>query len=132
MHTLALTRSLAGTTPTNQLGQTGTFSTSLNVNFTAQTATFGPSTFTFLSDSWSFLGGTTPIQITPGKGAFIDQVTTGTCSGSTCAGTAVLGKTGIFMGPLGNHLGVAFQAVTTSGPVAHAQTAKIFSCAPSC
>jgi len=125
---------VAGTTPTNQLGQTGTFSTSLSVNFTAQTATFGPSSFSFPSDSWSFAGGTTAIQITPGKGAFIDQVTTGTCSGSTCLTStpASLGKTGIFMGPAGDHLGVSFSAKTDSGPTAHAQTAKIFSCAPSC
>ncbi|MBY0269504.1 MAG: FecR family protein [Burkholderiales bacterium] len=125
---------VAGTTPTNQLGQTGTFSTSLTVNFTAQTATFGPSSFSFPSDSWSFAGGTTAIQIAPGKGAFIDQVTTGTCSGSTCLTStpASLGKTGIFMGPAGDHLGVSFSAKTTSGPTAHAQTAKIFSCAPSC
>lgn len=125
---------VAGTTPTNQLGQSGTFSTSLTVNFTAQTATFGVSSFSFPSDSWSFSGGTTPIQINPGKGAFIDQVTTGTCSGSTCLTStpASLGKTGIFMGPAGDHLGVSFSAKTTSGPTAHAQTAKIFSCAPSC
>ena len=125
---------VAGTTPTNQLGQSGTFSTSLSINFTGQTAVFGSSSFSFASDTWTFAGGTTPIQIAAGKGAFIDQVTTGTCSGSTCLTStpAVLGKTGIFMGPLGDHLGVSFQAKTTSGPTAHAQTAKIFSCAPSC
>jgi len=126
---------VGGTTPTNQLGQTATsFSTSLTIDFTAKTATFGPTFFTFPSDSWSFLAGTTPIQIAAGKGAFIDQVTTGTCSGSTCSTStpAVLGKTGIFMGPSGDHIGVSFQAQTTSGPKAHAQTAKIFSCAPSC
>ncbi len=125
---------VAGTTPTNQLGQSGTFSTSLTVNFTAQTATFGASSFVFPSDTWSFAGGTTAIQISLGKGAFIDQVTTGTCSGSTCLTStpASLGKTGIFMGPAGDHLGVSFSAKTNSGPVAHAQTAKIFSCAPSC
>lgn len=125
---------VAGTTPTNQLGQTGTFTTSLTVNFTAQTATFGPSSFSFPSDSWSFPGGTAAIQISPGKGAFIDTVSTGTCSGSTCLTStpAALGRTGIFMGPAGDHLGISFQAITTSGPSAHAQTAKIFSCAPSC
>jgi len=126
---------VAGTAPTNQLGQTGTFSTSVTVNFTGQTVAFGTSSFNFpSSDSWSFPGGTTSIQIAPGKGAFIDQVVNGTCSGSTCLTStpAVLGKTGIFMGPTGDHLGVAFQARTTSGPTAHAQTAKIFSCAPSC
>ena len=126
---------VGGTTPTNQLGQTATsFSTSLTVDFTAQTATFGPTSFTFPSDSWTFLSGTTPIQISAGKGAFIDQVTTGTCSGSTCSTStpATLGKTGIFMGPSGDHLGVSFSAKTDSGPTAHAQTAKIFSCAPSC
>jgi hypothetical protein len=125
---------VAGTTPTNQLGQTGTFTTSLTVNFTAQTATFGASSFIFPSDSWTFAGGTTPIQIAPGKGAFIDQVTSGTCSGTTCLTStpASLGRTGIFLGPAGDHLGISFAAKTDSGPSAHAQTAKIFSCAPSC
>lgn len=125
---------VAGTTPTNQLGQSGTFSTSLTVNFTGQTVAFGSSTFSFASDTWTFAGGTTPIQIVAGKGAFIDQVTTGTCSGSTCLTStpAALGKTGIFMGASGDHLGIAFQATTTSGPAANAQTVKIFSCAPSC
>ena len=124
---------VGGTTPTNQLGQSGTFSTSATVNFTGQTVVFGPSSFNFPSDNWSFLGVNTPIQIRAGQGAFIDQVTTGTCSGSTCltGAPAVLGRTGIFMGPAGNHLGIAFSARTTSG-VASAQTAKIFSCAPSC
>ncbi len=51
---------------------------------------------------------------------------------STCSGTATLGKTGIFMGPSGDHLGVSFSAITNSGPTADAETAKIFSCAPSC
>ncbi len=126
---------VGGTTPTNQLGELATnFSSSLSVDFTARSANFGNTIFTFPSDTWSFAGGATAIQIAAGKGAFIDQVTTGTCTGS-CGGTngtpATLGKTGIFMGPLGDHLGVAFSATTTSGPIAHAQTAKIFSCAPS-
>ena len=74
------------------------------------------------------------LQTAAGKGAFIDLVVSGTCSGSTCATStpAVMGMTGIFMGPLGDHLGVAFQARTTSGPAASAQTTKILSCAPSC
>lgn len=126
---------VAGTTPTNQLGQTGTFSTSATVDFTGKTITFVSSSFVFPSDSWSFLtSGTTSLQSVAGKGVFIDLVVTGSCSGTTCStGTpAVLGMTGIFMGPQGDHLGVAFQARTTSGPTASAQTTKILSCAPSC
>jgi len=125
---------VGGTTPTNQLGQTGTLSTSLSINFTAQTATFGATTLTFPSDTWSFGSSTTSsIMSVAGKGAYIDQTTTGTCSGSTCSTStpATLGKTGIFMGANGDHLGVSFSAVT-SGSTAHAQTAKVFSCAPSC
>ncbi len=124
---------VGGTTPTNQLGQTGSFSTSLTVNFTAQTVAFGASSFSFSPDVWSFPGTTTTaIQFRPGQGAFIDTVATGTCSGTNCGTSlATLGMTGIFMGPSGDHLGVAFSATTTSGPIAHAQTAKIFSCAPS-
>ena len=126
---------VAGTTPTNQLGQTGTFFTSATVDFTGKTITFDPSSFNFpLSDNWSFASGTTSLQSVAGKGVFIDLVVSGTCSGSTCftSTPAVLGMTGIFMGTQGDHLGVAFQARTTSGPTASAQTTKILSCAPSC
>lgn len=126
---------VAGTTPTNQLGQTGTFSTSATVDFTGKTITFGLSEFIFTSDRWLFSSGTTSLQSVAGKGVFIDLVVSGTCSGSTCTNTpapAVMGMTGIFMGPQGDHLGVAFQARTTSGPTASAQTTQILSCAPSC
>jgi hypothetical protein len=123
-----------GTTPTNNLGQTGSFSMSpSSVNFTARTVTFGSAGFSFPSQSWSFSGGAVPIQFVAGKGAIVDQVTSGLCSGAGCGGSssAVLGKTGAFMGTRGDHLGVSFNAVTTTGPLSNAQTVKILSCASS-
>lgn len=132
-----------GTTPTNQLGQFGTLCgpscptpPTLTVDFTGRTVTFPEIRFSFPSDTFIFPGpNSTPIQFAAGKGAFIDhQGVSGSCSGSTCLTStpAVLDKTGIFMGQRGDHLGVAFGANTTSGPSASAQTAKIFTCAPSC
>lgn len=124
-----------GTTPTNHLGQTGSLSASpLTVNFTARTVAFPAITMSFPSDTFSFAASSAAIQIRAGQGAFIDSVTSGTCSGSTCSTStpAVLGKTGIFMGARGDHLGVGFAARTTSGPTAYGQTAKIYTCSPNC
>lgn len=125
-----------GTTPTNSLGETGTmaFSSATTVDFTTRMVNFGGVNMSFPSNSWGFSGGNTPIVIVPGKGAFVDQVTTGFCSGGACATSlpAVLGKTGIFMGPNGDHLGLALQARTTSGADVSAQGTKILTCSPSC
>ena len=124
---------VGGTTPTNNLGELGSLlNAAPSVNFTARTVTF-PNTIqmVFTSQTWSFPGpNSTAIHFASGKGAFIDQVTSGTCAGS-CGSTALLGKTGIFMGPAGDHLGITFQARATSG-AAGAQTSKVFSCSPSC
>ncbi|HXF65976.1 MAG TPA: FecR family protein [Burkholderiales bacterium] len=122
-----------GTTPTNNINETGSFfATGMNVNFMTRVVSASGFGFNFQTQFWSFSGISTPIQFATGKGAFINAVTTGFCSGSSCGGAANLGMTGIFMGPNGDHLGVGFNAVTTSGPPAHASTAKIFTCAPSC
>ncbi len=121
-----------GTTPTNNLGELGTFAASMSVNFTTKVVSSTGFGFSFPTQSWSFGGMSTPIQIAAGKGAFIDAVVGGSCGGSSCGGTANLGMTGIFMGPVGNHLGVGFNAVTTTGPAAHASTAKLFTCSPPC
>jgi hypothetical protein len=130
---------VGGTTPTNNLGELGSFSIgSPMVNFTARTVSATSFGFAFSSQIWSFPGASTPIQFAPGKGAFIDAVVSGgSCSsgpggcGYPSPSSANLGMTGIFMGPTGNHLGVGFNAVTTDSS-AHASTAKLLTCAPSC
>jgi hypothetical protein len=120
-----------GTTPTNNLGETGAFFISTpQVNFTGKTFSAAGFGFTFTSQSWFFGPTTTPIQILTGKGAFIEaSVGGGSCFGS-CSGAASLGMTGIFMGPQGDHLGIGFSAVTSGGQ--HASTVKLFACSPSC
>ncbi len=129
-----------GTTPTNNLGELGTFSApGWTVNFTSRMVSAPAGTgFSFPSQSWTFTAFSTPIQFAAGKGAFIDSVVGGTCSaagpgpcGAAGPNPASLGMTGIFMGPAGDHLGVGFNAVTNTG-AAHASTAKIFTCSPPC
>jgi len=123
-----------GTTPTNNIGELGSFSApGWGVNFTSRIV-FAPAGtgFSFPTQGWTFAAFSTPIRFAPGKGAFIDAVVAGSCGGDTCAGTANLGMTGIFMGSNGDHLGVGFNARTTTGPAAHASTAKIFTCSPHC
>jgi len=121
---------VGGTMPTNNLGELGSFSIGgPTVNFTARTVSATSFGFTFYSQSWAFPGASMPIQFATGKGAFIDGVVTGGSLNSSVP--ANLGVTGIFMGPAGNHLGVGFNAVTT-GSSAHASTAQLFKCAPSC
>ena len=127
---------VGGTTPTNNLNEAITsFSASpITVNFTARTVTFPAISINFPTQNWTFPGpNSTPIQFAAGKGAFIEQTVSGTCGpNSGCSGSALLGKTGIFMGPAGDNLGVSFAARTTSGPTASAQTAKLYTCSPSC
>jgi len=128
---------LFGTTPTNNLGESGTFGFSSPfgpiVNFTARTVSFPGASYGFTSQTWSFPSSSTALQIRAGQGAFIDNVVSGgTCAGAGCSGSANLGMTGIFMGPKGDHLGISFNARTTSGPPAGAQSTKLFTCSPSC
>ncbi|MCX7961092.1 MAG: FecR family protein [Burkholderiales bacterium] len=127
--TFAMT-DIGGTTPTNNLGETGSFSlSSAHVNFTTKVFSAGSSSFWFPSQSWYFSGTTAPIQTLPGKGAFVEGSASGSCYGS-CSGPASLSMTGVFLGPQGDHLGMAFQAHTTGG--AHAATARLLKCSPSC
>lgn len=125
---------LYGTSPTNQAGQTGylSFSGSLNVNFATRTAEIPQVTMTFSSNSehYSFQSATAPIQIRSGQGAFIQGTTLGTYTQGQTSASAKLGITGIFMGATGNHLGVALNAKTTTGPAANAQAVRLFTCSP--
>lgn len=122
---------VGGTTPTNDLGETGTFSMfTTSVDFTAKNFASAGFSFTFPSQSWSFASVSTPIQISAGKGAFVHAVTSGSCYGCVASPIpAILRMTGIFMGSQGDHLGVGFSA---SAGTSHASTAKILTCSPSC
>lgn len=122
------------TTPTNNIGETATaFSAGpLSVDFTARTVSWPVTTFTFPSQNWSFPTTSSSINI-DARGAFTDNNITGSCGPATgCSGTARLVRTGVFMGPAGDHLGVSFQARTTSGAAASMQASGIFACTPPC
>ncbi len=119
--TLTLSSLTLGTHPTNNLGElanSGAFPTIL-VNFTNRTATVSSSFISFPSQSWSLPGGTGPITIVAGEGAYFlvqgsgpNIFSTGQfgCSGTGC-GSTVYGKTGgIFLGPVGDHAGVSLSA----------------------
>jgi hypothetical protein len=104
----------------------GGFSGSFDVNFTSRTVTSSSLGFSFPNQTWSFSDVSTPIVISPGKGAYIEAMTPGTCSGGRCATStpAQLSMRGAFMGPVGDHLGVSFNA---RAGTASAQTVQMFS-----
>ena len=125
---------LFGTTPTMGDGSTGASGSFVPsqwvVNFDTKMVLAAPGFgFTFLNpnQTWTFSGFETPIRTSPGRGAFIDTATSGTCSGGSCVtSTAALANVkGAFMGPAGDHLGVSINATAGS---AKAQTVQIFSC----
>jgi len=110
----------------NESTALGNFSGSFDVNFTARTVSSVGLSFSFPNQSWSFGNISTPIQTGPGQGAFIEASAPGTCSGGRCATStaADLSMRGAFMGPVGDHLGVSFNA---KAGTAAAQTVQLFS-----
>jgi hypothetical protein len=122
---------------TNNLGEfalpiTGRMAT---IDFDNRQVTFDPVRFAFPSgQAWTF-GATNPAPIVIGAaGASVRASATGSCASSPtpgCGGPAQLDRTAIFKGPVGDHLGVAFQAHTLSGPAASLQGTKILTCNPS-
>ena len=127
---------VGGTSPTNSSGETGvmTAGTSLSVDFTARTVAWPSTTFAFTSNTWSFPTTTSTLNLDATRGAaYTDNNITGSCAGAVCTGgpTARLVRTGVFMGPAGDHLGVSFAAKTaTSG--ASMQASGLFACTPPC
>ena len=103
-----------------------------SINFTTRQVTYPNVTVSFPLQTWSFPAHTTTLNIVAGKGAFTDSTVNGSCSGSTCSGSAIMGTTGAVAGTKGDHVLAGHQARTTSGTPASMQTAKIYSCAPSC
>lgn len=127
---------IGGTQPTNNLGAVATFAgtTDITVDFTARTVGLPALAIDFPGQNWRFGGDTPALNVDAARGAYFNSKVTGSCGPITgCSDTAaILVRNGVFMGPVGDHLGVAFQARTTTGTPASFQTTKIFSCAPNC
>lgn len=113
---------IGGTTPTNNFGQTGSFSISgATVDFASKVFSASSFGFVFASQTWSFGAASAPLQALPGKGVFFTGAASGTCAGA-CGSTATLGMTGVFMGKQGDHVGIGLSAVAPGG---HASTARL-------
>jgi hypothetical protein len=111
--------------------------TRFTVDFTARTVAFQTTSFNFSSSgqNWTFSPSSSPITIQPGQGAFIQNTATGSCSGGSCttSSSATLARTGAFMGPVGDHLGIAFHGRTTGGTgTGTMQGTGIFACPAPC
>lgn len=124
----------------NNLGEFGTMTSSgsINIDFTARTAGFPATSFSFgasAGQNWSFSPSSSPITLQPGQGAFIQNTASGVCTGGTCTTStnATLSRTAAFMGSVGDHLGVAVHGRTTSGSGSGSLSGTaIFTCAPNC
>lgn len=117
------------TTPTNNMGETGTISSRLplTVDFTKRSIAWPDIAFSFPSQSWSF--GPSSSQITvSSQGATTQNAVTGSCLGNGCSGSAELTRTGVFLGPVGDHLGVTMVGRGGIDPPASMQAAGIYRC----
>jgi hypothetical protein len=124
---------LGGTTPTNNLGERalppvgsapGIYPT-VTLDFLNRNAALGVFEWRFANNSWTFQGGSAQIFAVPGQGAGITANNLpGTCTGLGCssgvqtAAPAALKVSGVFLGPSGDHLGVAFGAKSAGGAAA--------------
>jgi hypothetical protein len=112
---------LVGSSVSNNFGEFGSMgSGTIAIDFTTRTASFPATTFSFgfsNVQNWNFSPSSSPITIQPGQGAFIQNTATGTCAGSSCSTltNVNLSRTAVFMGPAGDHLGVAMRGVSTGG-----------------
>jgi hypothetical protein len=107
---------IGGTTPTsNMLGNATSFTyPAIGLNFTTRQATVEQFTWTFNSGQFIFASPATgPIIVVPGQGAGIKVTSTGIFSGTTLTGPATAGVSGTFLGPNGDHLGVAIGIQST-------------------
>jgi hypothetical protein len=116
---------LGGTTPTNNLGERAippvgsapSIYPTVTLDFLNRNATLGSFGWQFTNNSWTFQGGSAQIFAVPGQGAGITASNlSGTCMGVGCSSgvqttaPAALKVSGVFLGPSGDHLGVAFGA----------------------
>lgn len=116
--TLVITNNVLGTTPTNNLGETGSFSPlSIQVDFSNRSASMAGGSATFSSQSWSLPSGSGPLTVAPGQGAyFLIEGSGGSCSGSGgCSGAVQTKAAGIFLGPGGDHAGVTLSGLSAGG-----------------
>ena len=110
---------IGGTTPTsNMLGNATSFTyPAIGLNFTTRQATVDRFTWTFNSGQFIFASPATgPIIVVPGQGAGISVTSTGTYSSNATpavSGPATAGISGVFLGPTGDHLGVAIGMQST-------------------
>ena len=123
---------LGGTTPTNNLGESAVSSSTnyptVTLDFLSRNATLSSFGWQFTSSSWIFQGGNAQIFAVPGQGAGIRaNDLPGTCTGVGCTPpaaaaappvAAALKASGVFFGPNGDYLGVAFGAKSAGGATA--------------
>jgi hypothetical protein len=128
----------AGTSVTDSNGGAGgTLNvTGFQVDFSSRNVSASGVTLGGVSGTFTSTGGfSTPLQIKPGQGAFVEiKNIAATCGGTSCGvGTASkIGMTGIFLGKAGDHLGTSWNAVTTAGPAYQVQAVRLFTCSPAC
>jgi hypothetical protein len=127
---------IGGTTPTNMSGSLATAFTypTITLNFTTQTGSLSGFSWTFagVGDTWILNASTGVISVTAGQGASFGANGTGTCGGTTCGTqSATFRVNGVFLGTLGNHLGVSVGMQTLTGN-SSAQGVRLYTCAPSC
>jgi len=128
-----------GTSPTNNFGSTPTSGSmpTITINFTSQSVSVGSSFLNFPSagsgtQNWSFSSGTGTLVLANG-GAYFLVNATGSCSsgGTACNGTSSFTANrqaaGIFIGPAGDHAGVAL-----SGAAGSSQFSTVRVYCPSC
>jgi len=126
---------LGGTIPTNNLGEKAvpplgsapSMYPTVALDFLNRNATLGTFEWRFASNSWLFQGGgNAQIFAVPGQGAGITANNlSGTCTGVGCgtgvptaSAPAAFKVSGVFFGPSGDHLGVAFGANAAGGAAA--------------
>jgi hypothetical protein len=122
---------VAQTTPTHSTFGTGSgsFATSLSIDFTNRSVSIPSASLSFGGQSWFLPAASAPIKIVSGVGASFDtgKVTGGSCSGGGCSGNVTVQSAGIFMGQaLHQHLGVVFGAVNNASQTL--QGAKVYQC----
>jgi hypothetical protein len=125
---------LGGTTPTNNLDERALSSINnyptVTLDFLSRNAALSSFGWQFATNTWSFQGGSAQIFAVPGQGAGITANNLpGTCTGVGCSSgvqtaPAALKVSGVFFGPRGDYLGVAFGA--RSAGAAAAQGVQLY------
>ncbi len=106
----------------------GTFS----VDFTSRQVSLPSETISLSGvQSWSINPDQVQLTVKPGGGVFFHSNAGATCSGSSCLGSGQVQRTGAFMGPVGDHVGMAFRGqVSGTQPATFTGTAIFTSSQP--